>query len=207
MLELVRLVKKGAEASVYFASWFGEPAIAKVRFPKAYRHEKLDRRIRVSRTSSEARFIREAREAGVPTPLIYFVDLKNTAIVMQYVDGPRLKDVLSPDTVGLCREVGRLLARLHMHGIVHNDPTTSNFILHKGRLVMVDFGLSIHSERLEDRAVDLHLLKEALAGGHSDIAPKAFSEALSGYSEVLGEGAKASVVRRVADIERRGRYA
>ena len=207
MLELVRLIKKGAEASIYFASWFGEPVVAKIRFPKAYRNEELDRRIRASRTSSEAKFLREARVAGVPTPLIYFVDLKNAMIVMQYIEGLRLKDLLEANRLELCKEAGRHVAKLHSHGIVHNDPTTSNFILHKGKLFMIDFGLSIHSSRLEDRAVDIHLIKEALAGGHSEIAPKAFSKVLEGYSEVLGDKEGALVLRRVAEIEKRGRYA
>lgn len=207
MLEFLRLIKRGAEASIYLASWFGELAIAKVRHPKAYRHKELDRRIRVSRTSSEAKFLGEARHAGVPTPLVYFVDLKSATIVMQYIGGIRLKDALRPETIELCREVGRHIARLHRRGIVHNDPTTSNFILHEGRLVMVDFGLSMHSNRLEDRAVDIHLIKEALAGGHSNVAPKAFSEMLTGYSEFLGDEARASVIKRVAMIEKRGRYA
>ena len=203
---LIKLIKKGAEANIYLASWFNELAIAKIRLPKAYRNRELDIRIRRTRTFNESKFLKEARKAGVPTPLVYFVDRRNMTIVMQYIEGKRLKDELQSGDLTHCKEVGMYIARLHKHGIVHNDPTTSNFIIHDNDLVMIDFGLAIHSDRLEDKAVDIHLLKEALAGGHSELATRAFSQILDGYEEVLGKKGRALVLKRVGEIERRGRY-
>ncbi len=43
---------------------------------------------------------------------------------------------------GLCINIGRLIGKLHAHGIVHGDLTTSNMIINpEGKIVLVDFGL------------------------------------------------------------------
>src|SRR4030042_1167648 len=47
--------------------------------------------------------------------------------------------------------------------IINGDLTTSNMILNPdNKLYFIDFGLSFHSNKIEDKAVDLHLLKQAL---------------------------------------------
>ena len=45
---------------------------------------------------------------------------------------------------------------------MHGDLTTKNAIIHGDRLVLIDFGLSFISDRLEDRGEDIHLLKQAI---------------------------------------------
>ena len=60
---------KGAEASLYLADCHGRKAVIKVRIPKKYRPEALDKRIRSYRTVHEPQLMHEAKAAGVPTPL------------------------------------------------------------------------------------------------------------------------------------------
>ena len=67
-------IAKGAEGSVYRITFLGRSAIAKVRSPKGYRIPELDRKIRNQRIRSEARLVREARRAGIRTPVIYYAD-------------------------------------------------------------------------------------------------------------------------------------
>ena len=69
-----KLIRKGAEASIYLGRWFELPAVRKERLPKPYRQKALDQAIRTQRTLREASLIVKARQAGVPTPLLYFVD-------------------------------------------------------------------------------------------------------------------------------------
>ena len=50
-----KIIRQGAEASLYSGYWFGKNVIFKCRIPKKYRIEELDKRIRTERTLNEAR--------------------------------------------------------------------------------------------------------------------------------------------------------
>ena len=90
------LIKRGAEAELRRTEFLGRPAVDKVRVPKFYRLTELDDGLRRSRIRTEARLMAEARGAGVPVPIIYDIDLAEAKIVMEYVAGPTLKEVLPP---------------------------------------------------------------------------------------------------------------
>ncbi len=207
---MVKLLKKGAEASIYLGEWFGEAAVFKMREPKVFRQAVLDKKIREARTVHEASFLAEARRLGVATPLLYFADKSRAEIVMQFIPGRRLKDIIDAGEKEVfakwCREAGRYLARLHRGGIIHGDLTTSNFIITDGRLALIDFGLSFYSQRLEDRAVDLHLLNMVARSAHNQYADGIMEAVLTGYREVLNSGEVDTVLNRLKDVERRGRY-
>ena len=206
-----RLIKKGAEADIYLGKWFRRDAILKIRKPKPYMQPELDAEIRKRRTLHEASFLIDARKVGIPTPLVYFIDPNKAEIVMQYIKGIRLKEMIYDKKMNnfdaLCLEVGRCIARLHKSNIIHGDLTTSNFLVFKNRLVFIDFGLAFFSQRLEDMAVDLHLIRGVLKSAHSKVADEAFSKILEGYTEISGERMVKALVKKMGEIERRGRYA
>ncbi|MCL4436962.1 MAG: Kae1-associated kinase Bud32 [Thaumarchaeota archaeon] len=206
----MKLLTRGAEASVYLGEWFGQEAVFKIREPKQYRHPALDSKIRRLRTLHEASFIAEARRLGVATPLIYFVDQERGEIVMQFLHGRRLKEIIDCDGAEVverwCREVGRYAARLHLGRVIHGDLTTSNFIAVGDRLALIDFGLAFYSTRLEDRAVDLHLLDTLAESAHHRVAGTVSQAVLEGYREVMGEAEAEKVLKQLKEVERRGRY-
>ncbi|NWG08842.1 MAG: Kae1-associated serine/threonine protein kinase [Nitrososphaerales archaeon] len=206
-----RLMRRGAEADIYLGEWFGKEAILKIRKPKPYRQKELDMEIRKRRTLHEASFLVEARKAGVLTPLVYFIDPKNAEIVMQYIKGMRLREMIFDQRANvdeLCSEVGRSIAKLHGSSIIHGDLTTSNFlVVDNSTLIFIDFGLAFFSQRLEDMAVDLHLMKEVLTSAHSEVADRAFSLILKGYESIAGANRVKDLTRKMGEIERRGRYA
>ncbi|MFQ6134777.1 MAG: KEOPS complex kinase/ATPase Bud32 [Nitrososphaerales archaeon] len=207
---MAKLLKKGAEASIYLGEWFGEVAIFKIREAKSFRQAVLDARIRGLRTLHEASFLAEAKRLGVSTPLVYFVDRKQAEIVMQFIPGRRMKEVIDAGEEAVlkkwCREAGRCIARLHRGDVVHGDLTTSNFIITDDRLALIDFGLSFYSRRLEDRAVDLHLLNMVAQSAHSPYADRIMEAVLEGYREITSRGEVDDVLKRMKDVERRGRY-
>ena len=83
-MEGLTLIAKGAEADLLLdEDWNGVKALVKRRGEKKYRHPELDAEIRRSRTIREASVIHRAKEAGVPTPLIYQVDVGGAAVVME----------------------------------------------------------------------------------------------------------------------------
>lgn len=206
-----RLLKRGAEACLYCGVWHGRRVVVKRRFPKPYRIAELDQRIRARRTVKEAQIIHRAKEAGVPTPLLYLVDVANATLVMEYVDGPQVKTLIG----GLSGErraeiftrIGVLIGRLHTSGIIHGDLTTSNMILDsRGRIVFLDFGLSERSNTLEDRGIDIHLVKRVLYSTHHEYAEECFSALMEGYAQVMGAEEARRVLEKVREIEMRGRY-
>jgi TP53 regulating kinase-like protein len=205
------LLKKGAEASLFLVSWHGRRVIIKARFPKKYRPSELDAQIRNYRTAHEPQLMHEAKKAGVPTPTIFLVDAKNAVIVMEFIDGKQIKQLLGDlsekERAKVCVRIGELIGRLHMHGVVHGDLTTSNMILNsEGKIFLVDFGLGEKTMELEARGVDLHLMKRALQSTHYQFAEECFEAVVRGYAEVLGEGEAEKVLEKIREIEKRGRY-
>jgi TP53 regulating kinase-like protein len=205
------LLKKGAEASLYLADWHGRRVVIKTRFPKKYRPAELDAEIRSYRTVHEPQLMHEAKKAGVPTPTIFLVDLKNAAITMEFVEGKQVKQLLGSiskeERQELCVEIGKLIGRLHGHGVIHGDLTTSNMILNaEGKIFLVDFGLGEKNIELEARGVDLHLMKRALQSTHYQFAEECFESVMKGYTAVLGAEETGKVLGKIREIERRGRY-
>ncbi len=205
------LIKKGAEASLYLEYWNNRKVIMKRRHPKKYRIPELDLLIRTQRTLHEPNIIHNAKEAGVPTPTIFMVDVEDANIIMEFVEGKQIKEVLDAvskeERLNVCKLVGKLIGRLHGNGIIHGDLTTSNMILTPyGKVVFVDFGLSERSVELEPMGVDLHLMKRALQSTHYKYAKECFKAVMDGYEEALGKEETKKVTVKIREIERRGRY-
>jgi TP53 regulating kinase and related kinases len=197
-------LSKGAEADIYRTRWFGKNAVSKVRVKKPYRQKLLDYEIRKNRTLREATMLSIAKEIGVRTPFVYFVDPISAEIVMEFIEGKNLKEEMNES---LALEMGRCTGLLHTNNIIHNDLTTSNFIkAANNQLVLLDFGLSFLSGRLEDKAVDIRLVKEVFFSSYVSICDLAFSKFLLGYSSVIGQKTMRAILKKVLEIEHRGRY-
>ena len=203
----MKLLKKGAEADVYLSSWNGKKAILKIRKEKTYRNSVLDKRIRKQRTIKESEIISQVKSFGISTPLIYFLDINKCSILMQYIDGKLVRDMNEKVIEKTCFEIGKIVGILHKNGIMHGDLTTSNFILSKKKLILIDFGLANRTEKPDDHAIDLRLFKEILNSAHANILNKSWSNFLKGYSKSVGEKYSKKIIKLVAVIESRGRYA
>ncbi|MCL7415785.1 MAG: Kae1-associated kinase Bud32 [ANME-2 cluster archaeon] len=185
----------GAEATIELR----DGMVIKKRLPKGYRLEALDNLIRRDRTRTEARLTSESRRNGVPTPIIY--DIEDFDITMEYIEGPKIKDIITPR---LSSDVGAVVGKLHTANIIHGDLTTSNMILHNGRIYLIDFGLAYYDNSVEAQGVDIHVLFQTYESTHND-----HEELISAFSQAYRQtfsGADA-VLERVTQIERRGRYA
>ena len=210
-IDEAKLLKKGAEASLFLNYWHGRKTIIKVRIPKMYRPSALDEQIRSYRTVHEPQLMHEAKAAGVSTPLIYMVNVPDASIIMEYVEGQQVKQILNKasaaDRHELCLKIGKSIGQLHANGLIHGDLTTSNMILtSEGRLFFVDFGLGEKNEELEAQGVDLHLMKRALQSTHYLFWEESFKDVLCGYSSIVSAEVAEKVYQKIREIERRGRY-
>lgn len=206
-----RLLKKGAEASLFLTEWHNRKAIIKIRIPKLYRPVELDQQIRSYRTIHEPQLMHEAKAAGVATPLIYMVNVAESTIIMQYIEGERVKELLNntqkSSRQAICTKIGESVASLHKYGLIHGDLTTSNMIQSpNGKIYFIDFGLGEKSSEIEAQGVDLHLLKRALQSTHFGFWEECFKSVQCGYSSVRGVELAEKVYEKIREIERRGRY-
>ncbi len=197
-------IARGAEAAIFEDN----NAIVKDRIKKSYRATELDEKLRRERTRNEAKLLNDARRAGVDTPKVLQVDEKNNKIVMEKISGQRIKDFLndapSAEMKQIAELIGSALGKLHLAGIVHGDATTSNMILHNGRLYLIDFGLGYFSNRAEDFGTDLAVLQEAIRSTHFEHFKELWHNTISAYEKSF-PAAKQSL-KALQDIESRGRY-
>ena len=203
----MKLMKKGAEADIYQMMWQNSKAILKIRKPKNYRNSTLDSKICKQRTIKESQMLSQVKSFGIPTPLVYFVNLKNNSIIMQEIHGKPVHDLSESKIIELSKQIGKLVGMLHQNGVMHGDLTTSNFILFQNTVYVIDFGLSQNTIKSEDHAVDLRLIKEILNSAHAKIMESAWKNFLLGYKSIVGSTSFTKITKLVLDIESRGRYA
>ncbi len=203
----MKLVKKGAEGDLFLTVWNKQKAVLKARKEKNYRNSQLDNRIRKQRTRRESEIISEVKSFGISTPLVYFVDTKNCTILMQYITGTLIHDLPKSKLTLICKKIGQVVGTMHKNGIMHGDLTTSNFILSRDKLFVIDFGLAVRTKKPEDHAVDLRLFKEILNSAHVSVMKNAWKNFLQGYKTAVGISRFNKVTNLVSVIESRGRYA
>ncbi len=214
----MQLIGKGAEANLFledfekalYPSENVDRVLIKHRISKDYRAEKLDRKLRDSRTSLESKLLFDAKRAGVPTPTVYRIDRVEMKIFMQYVEGEAVKDFLedldSEERKKIAIIIGQQIGRLHDFGIIHGDLTTSNMIKGKNnQIYFIDFGLGEYNSSTEARGTDIHLIHRTLESTHFKVSEEVYQSILKGYRKELGETAE-EVIQRVKEIEKRGRY-
>lgn len=201
-----KIIGRGAEAILYKGEVYGQEVLIKDRIKKGYRIKELDRELRRQRTKREANLLSEARRAGVDTPAV--LKTEETKLFLGFIEGQLVRELIPElkegELKGLMETIGKEVGRLHSSNIIHGDLTTSNMIKNETGLYFIDFGLGFPSSSIEDKAVDIHVLKEALESKHHKVWKKCFSAFEKGYGRTYNK--KAEVFRRIAAVERRGRY-
>jgi Kae1-associated kinase Bud32 len=183
--------EKGAEAVLTFS----ETSVHKERIAKAYRHPELDEKLRKLRNRKEAKILAEA-----PVRVPKLISSDDYSITMERINGPRLRDVLTVENAAeFGSQLGSMLSLLHEKDIIHGDLTTSNILVDNGQLVLIDFGLAVHSPRREDRAVDLHVLRETLEGTHQKEKNVFWTALADAYTNK-------EALTLLEEVETRGRY-
>jgi len=185
----------------------GKEFIEKHRIKKSYRLPELDNKIRKSRTKKEAKLLEKALTI-INVPKILKVDNEKNTIILEYIKGKKLSQAL--DTLKnknkICEQIGKEISKLHSKDIIHGDLTTSNMILNNNNIFFVDFGLGFVSKRIEDKAVDIHLLKQALEAKHYKHFESLTKSVIKGYLSIKDNKEAKEVIERLKKVESRGRY-
>lgn len=178
MKEELILIEQGAESKIYLINNNLKKFILKYRFKKNYRIKELDKEIRKKRTIKEKRIINKLIINNIKVPQLFNIndilnnninnifnnnnndilnlskeELNENCILMEFIEGG------FPDINNEFLELtGKIIYNIHNIGIIHGDLTPSNFIQINSPLnfVLLDFGLSFNSNKIEDKAVDLY---------------------------------------------------
>lgn len=216
------MVHLGAEAEVWKGEWFGHSAIRKQRRNRSWRHPDLDYQLGVRRLISESRILLRLHQHNFPVPFLYDVDVEGQRMVMEYVDGAQLLDILNDATAleeveHVLSNVGRVLRMLHRLAITHGDLSTNNILIEDGKVWLIDFGLASVEYEVERFGIDLHVLDEILGASHPHLE-HAISVVTKGYLDYEKENGEAEeldggrvptaqeVLHRLDDIRARVRY-
>lgn len=244
------LIGKGAEADIRKTSYLDWDVITKERIIKNYRVKELDKLIRNRRTVKEVRFLSLIKDFNISAPYIFDIDKDNNIITMSYIYGKLAKDEIDDGNLNCCYDIGKIIGQLHKNNIIHNDLTTSNFIvegyndknnnykdiktgdikhnriyetdkdnldnsentveskkstkipkIHK--VYIIDFGLGKFSNLIEDKAVDLIVLKKSILSIHFDKFEDIWNRIIEGY-KVYPEWKY--VLKHIEIVEKRARY-
>ena len=162
-------IAQGAEAIIYKS----KDTVIKDRIKKNYRIKEIDEKLRKFRTRAEERLILRAKRFGLKVPKL--LETKDNKLVIEYINGEKLGDyLLRTKDYKIMSDLGKLVLKMHKANIIHGDLTTSNLIKKDNDIYFIDFGLSQFSPKIEDKAVDIHLLKQALEAKHYKIADECF---------------------------------
>lgn len=198
----MKLLQQGAEAKIFFK----DGTVIKERIKKEYRHEVIDKFIRRKTTRSETKLLQKASKL-IPVPDVISSCDKEMIIKMEFIEGKKLRDIVEDmdkkERNKLFERVGKKIAKLHNEHIIHGDLTTSNLIL-KDKVYFIDFGLGFISTKIEDKAVDLHLIKKALDSKHYKHSQESFKAILKGYKKQSKEFKE--IWKRFEKVCSRGRY-
>jgi len=194
----MKIIKQGAEAILKL----DKNILIKERIPKNYRIKQIDDRLRKFRTKREANLLKKAHFLYVPK--IFKVDEKKMLIEMEFISGKLLKDSLQKNkNFEVAELIGVEIAKMHDNDIIHGDLTTTNIIIKDNKPYFIDFGLGFISHKVEDKAVDLYLLKQALTSSFPLIADEVFNKILNGYK--LSKDFN-KVIERLKKVGKRGHY-
>lgn len=193
-------ISQGAEAIIEL----NNNQILKKRISKSYRLSELDSAIRKRRTKSEAKILEKASKV-ISVPKIINIDKNQQTLSLEYIKGLRLSEHLDKlkNKLQIAKKIGETISKLHEEDIIHSDLTTSNMILKGKKIFFIDFGLSYISKKVEDKAVDLHVLKQALEAKHFKFYKKLWENIEEGYKK---SSETKKILERLVAVEKRGRY-
>ncbi len=199
----MKLIGNGAEAKIYLDASKGQ--VVKRRISKSYRLKEIDDVLRLRRTRREGKIL---SKLGNVCPDVVNVDEKNKELVMDYVEGDLVKEFAEScdkdERERVMQIVGFNVGKMHSLDVAHGDLTTSNMIFDGEDVKLIDFGLSFVSNKIEDKAVDIHLMRQALESKHYRYVEQMFEDFLKGYKK--GNNNWKAVFERLEKVEKRGRY-
>ncbi|MBU0702989.1 MAG: serine/threonine protein kinase [Chloroflexi bacterium] len=166
----------------------------------------------------EARVLAELRHPNLPRVTDHFEEEGSVYLVMDYVYGKRLDEIVTQqgrlaedEVLGWARQLMEALIYCHEHGVIHRDIKPQNVVITSlGRVTLVDFGLA---KLLDPNAPHTRTVVRGLGTpeyappeqydakkGSTDVRTDIYSLGASLYHALTG-GPPPTVTERVVDPE------
>lgn len=200
------LENMGAESVISFDEYWGRDSVIKMRIPKTYRNQQLDNRIRLERIRNEVSLILRSKDAGLPVPAVYDVDLTNFSATYERINGKTLRNFIGSkvEPYTLMERLGGYVGLLHSSGMTHGDLTAANILVSDNEApYLIDTSMGKGDSEVEDMAVDLYLFGESL-NAISPEPEQLMSTFRTGYKKQFARWNE--VFDTVIELERRRRY-
>jgi TP53 regulating kinase-like protein len=136
------LLSQGAEGKIFIGEFLSKKCVVKERFVKKYRVKELDQKLTKNRMLNESKNIARASKLGINVPTLYFVDLIERKIYMEYLENSCqlkviLQEIYSQSDISqynslidkISNDLGNMISNLHSGDLIHGDLTPSNIIL------------------------------------------------------------------------------
>jgi len=224
-----KILQQGAEAII---SLDNNNQILKNRIKKSYRFPELDNKLRTRRAKSEAKIIEKLKNIiNVPKIIkteddkitMQFIDGKKLSDNLEKLDYKKICKQISETLTKLHNQniihgdlttsnmiyaednkqklniTNSKISKATQNKTKNNNNNNNN---NNFKIYLIDFGLGFHSRKIEDKAVDLHLLKQALEAKHFKIADECIKIILKNYKPKQYK----LIIKRIPIIESRGRY-
>lgn len=199
---LNKIISQGAEAKLILIN---EEIIKKIREEKTYRNKILDKKIRSFRNKREFKILSKLYEnkIKVPKPLSISSSKKTNEneifLTMEYLIGEQLKNCITKELLLLAFEE---IIKIHNLDITHGDLTTLNILYSNKQIYIIDFGLALFSNNIEEKAVDLNLFFLCIKNEHRELY--IYKEELENiYMKKAQKGVE--IIERLKKVENRGR--
>jgi len=115
-------------------------------------------------------------------------------------------DLTTSNTILTSKNNNQIKPRASINNKKLNNNQTNEVCLISSKeqpiIYIIDFGLSFISKRIEDKAVDIHLIKQALEAKHYQTWEKLYEEFIKAYNPIE----KTKILERLKKVESRGRY-
>ncbi len=157
----MELISQGAEAQIFRKD---EQTLTKIRNPKTYRLDILDKEIRNFRTKREFKILQTLSAKNVNVPKPFKIYEKEYMFDFEYLNGIMLKTILNEN---LLFKAFDEIIKMHNLNIIHYDLTTLNMINKDNKVYIIDFGLGVFSTKSENKAEDLNLFFNCIKNEHA----------------------------------------
>jgi serine/threonine protein kinase len=145
---LLKELGEGGMASVYMAQ---DPILERTVALKLIKSDMTADQLLITRFLNEAKVCASLGHINIVTIFDYGVHETLQYIVMEYIDGPNLAQLMSmyqgklsePMIVSILQQIAEGLSVAHSHGIVHRDMKPENIMVNSsGVLKITDFGIA-----------------------------------------------------------------
>jgi tRNA A-37 threonylcarbamoyl transferase component Bud32 len=197
---VIRHLARGGMAEVYVAEdeLLSRSVAVKVLFPELAQDEQF-----VERFRREARAAASLNHHNIVSVYDFGEDEDSWFIVMEYVKGPTLRDIIRSEgamepgrAAGIAAEVAAALAVAHAQGIVHRDVKPANVLLAdpEGTVKVTDFGIARAANARQSLTMPgtvlgtaTYLSPEQAQGGEVDRRTDIYSLGLVLYEMLAGK--------------------